>query len=63
MQLDPPEGKESDWRKLELAGRAREVEKKKVKRNKEGDCGLIGRRKRKRLAKGDEKVVRSVLVR
>ncbi|CEQ41503.1 SPOSA6832_03238 [Sporobolomyces salmonicolor] len=46
LQLDPPLGKLSDWRKAELATKDKEREKKRAKRAKEGDCGLMGRRKR-----------------
>ncbi|GAA5950508.1 hypothetical protein JCM21900_004834 [Sporobolomyces salmonicolor] len=46
LQLDPPLGKSSDWRKAELATKDKEREKKRAKRAKEGDCGLMGRRKR-----------------
>lgn len=49
MQLDLPEGKVSDRRKAELAVREAEKEKKRAKRQREGDCGLAGRRKRKSL--------------
>ncbi|GAA5836767.1 hypothetical protein JCM3766R1_006258 [Sporobolomyces carnicolor] len=46
LQLDPPEGKVSDQRKAELAVKEKEKEKKRNKRLREGDCGLMGRRKR-----------------
>lgn len=49
LQLDLPEGKVSDRRKAELAVREAEKEKKRAKRQREGDCGLAGRRKRKSL--------------
>ena len=49
LQLDLPEGKVSDRRKAELAVREAEKEKKRAKRQREGDCGLVGRRKRKSL--------------
>ena len=62
VQLEPPIGKESDWRKLELATRAEEKLKKKSRAIRKGDCGLIGRRKRKRLSKEDEKIIRLVLL-
>ncbi|GJN90275.1 hypothetical protein Rhopal_003277-T1 [Rhodotorula paludigena] len=51
LQLDLPEGKTSDWRKAELATREQEKEKKRVKRQREGDCGLSGKRKRASLGK------------
>ena len=51
LQLDPPEGKVSDQRKAELAVIESEREKKRVKRAREGDCGLAGRRKRKLMGK------------
>ncbi|GAA5821152.1 hypothetical protein JCM3770_005694 [Rhodotorula araucariae] len=57
LQLDLPEGKVSDWRKAELAKRASEKEKKRAKCQRDGDCGLSGRRKRASLGKG---AVRSV---
>ncbi|GAA5843981.1 hypothetical protein JCM11251_005931 [Rhodosporidiobolus azoricus] len=56
LQLDLPEGKESDWRKAELAKRASEKEKKRAKRAREGECGLMG--KRKRASRGKEAVKR-----
>ncbi|GAA5877485.1 hypothetical protein JCM1840_003865 [Sporobolomyces johnsonii] len=46
LQLDPPEGKMSDWRKAELATKDKEKHKKRAKTPKEGHCGLMGRRKR-----------------
>ncbi|GAA5895395.1 RNase P/RNase MRP complex subunit [Sporobolomyces salmoneus] len=46
LQLDPPEGKVSDQRKAELAVIEKEKEKKRTKRFREGDCGLMGKRKR-----------------
>ncbi|GAA6023173.1 hypothetical protein JCM11491_003287 [Sporobolomyces phaffii] len=46
LQLDPPLGKVSDQRKAELAVIEREKDKKRTKRTREGDCGLMGRRKR-----------------
>ncbi|GAA5993620.1 hypothetical protein JCM10908_000644 [Rhodotorula pacifica] len=49
LQLDLPEGKVSDRRKAELAVREAEKEKKRSRRQREGDCGLAGRRKRKAL--------------
>ncbi|BGP41455.1 RNase P/RNase MRP complex subunit [Rhodotorula kratochvilovae] len=57
LQLDLPEGKISDWRKAELATRAQEKDKKRVKRQREGDCGLGGRRK---CASSGKAAVRSV---
>ncbi|GAA5828174.1 hypothetical protein JCM5353_007819 [Sporobolomyces roseus] len=51
LQLDPPEGKVSDQRKGELAVIESEKEKKRIKRAREGDCGLAGRRKRKLMGK------------
>lgn len=60
LQLDPPEGKMSDRRKEELAIKAQEKEKKRVKRAREGECGLIGRRKRLSLGKEAEHRIRSV---
>ena len=51
LQLDLPEGKVSDRRKAELAVREAEKEKKRAKRQREGDCGLAGRRKRKSLGR------------
>lgn len=58
LQLDPPEGKMSDQRRAELAKRAGEKEKRQVKRAKEGECGLIGRRKRMSLGKEAEHRIR-----
>ncbi|KPV74297.1 uncharacterized protein RHOBADRAFT_54140 [Rhodotorula graminis WP1] len=46
LQLDLPEGKVSDRRKADLAKRDLEIERKRAKRLREGDCGLSGRRKR-----------------
>ncbi|GAA5991481.1 hypothetical protein JCM11641_002054 [Rhodosporidiobolus odoratus] len=46
LQLETPEGKVSDQRKAELAKKEGEREKKRLKRAREGDCGLAGRRKR-----------------
>ncbi|GAA6028502.1 hypothetical protein JCM8097_007250 [Rhodosporidiobolus ruineniae] len=51
LQLDAPEGKQSDWRKAELAKRELEKDKKRTKRQREGDCGLAGRRKRASMGK------------
>lgn len=52
LQLDPPEGKMSDWRKKELETRDKEKEKRrKRKRASEDGCGLIGRRKQASLGK------------
>ncbi|GAA5998363.1 hypothetical protein JCM5350_007432 [Sporobolomyces pararoseus] len=51
LQLDPPEGKISDQRKAELAVKEREKEKKRIKRLREGECGLTGRRKRASMGK------------
>lgn len=61
LQLDPPEGKLSDWRKKELETAAREKEKKRRNtRAREEGCGLIGRRKRASLGKEALNRVRSV---
>jgi ribonuclease P protein subunit POP4 len=60
LQLEPPQGKESDERKAELLTRSNEKAKKKKKVLREGECGLIGRRKRKVLAKGQELIVKLV---
>ncbi|GAA6015858.1 hypothetical protein JCM10207_008820 [Rhodosporidiobolus poonsookiae] len=51
LQLDLPEGKVSDQRKAELAKRELEKDKKRSKRQREGDCGLAGKRKRKAMGK------------
>lgn len=60
LQLDPPEGKVSDQRKAELAVIEKEKEKKRVKRTREGGCGLMGRRKRAAMGKDAVGSVKSV---
>jgi ribonuclease P protein subunit POP4 len=50
LQLDPPEGKMSDWRKKELEVREIEKSKKRKRTRATTDgCGLIGRRKQRSL--------------
>ncbi|GAA6059763.1 hypothetical protein JCM10212_001971 [Sporobolomyces blumeae] len=51
QQLDPPAGKVSDQRKAELAKKDAEKEKRAAKRKRDGDCGLVGRRKRAAMGK------------
>lgn len=48
----------SDRRKKELTVRLAEKDKKLVKRAREGECGLIGRRKRLSLGKEAEHRIR-----
>lgn len=60
LQLDPPEGKMSDRRKDELARRAVEKEKKRIKKVRDGECGLVGRRKRLTVSKEAQHRVRCV---
>lgn len=52
LQLDPPQGKVSDRRKAQLAMRAREKDAKRLRRQREADCGLIGKRRRVANGKG-----------
>jgi ribonuclease P protein subunit POP4 len=61
LQLDPPEGKVSDQRKAELALKEREKEKKRMKRVREGECGLMGKRKRASMGKAAVGSVKYVL--
>lgn len=48
----------SDWRKAELAKRDQEKQKKRVKKAREGECGLVGRKKRRSLGKEAEHRIR-----
>lgn len=48
----------TEQRKLELEKKAERKEMKRVKRVKEGECGLIGRRRRARMGKEVEGSVR-----
>ena len=59
LQLDPPEGKVSDRRKGQLALRQGEKDARRLRRQREADCGLVGKRRRVGEGKGKE-VVRSV---
>lgn len=60
LQLDAPEGKLSDRRKAELAKREEEKAKKRTKRLRDAECGMVGRRKRARRGDEVEKPVRCV---
>ncbi|KAL8279982.1 hypothetical protein RQP46_007563 [Phenoliferia psychrophenolica] len=58
LQLETPEGKVSDRRKAQLKKREDDKDRKKTNRVNEGACGLVGRRKRKKLGKAFEGNVR-----
>ncbi|KAK4705983.1 ribonuclease P protein subunit POP4, partial [Phenoliferia sp. Uapishka_3] len=58
LQLETPTGKVSDRRKAQLKKQEEEKEKRKVNRVREGDCGLVGRRKRAALGKDFHGTVR-----
>ena len=56
LQLDPPEGKQSDRRKAQLTYRQSEKDAKRLRRQREADCGLIGKRRKVASGKGKEVV-------
>ncbi|KDE05639.1 hypothetical protein MVLG_04010 [Microbotryum lychnidis-dioicae p1A1 Lamole] len=57
LQLEPPEGKESDRRKAELATRKAEKDKRTLAKIRQSGCGLVGKARRKRLGRTvDEKI-------
>lgn len=62
LQLEPPQGKESDQRKAVLAKREHERTQRRVKRIRENDCGLIGRRKRKALDQANQQNIRCDMI-
>lgn len=55
LQLEPPKGKMTEKRRIELEKKALMTEARKIKRVKEGECGLIGRRKRASLMNNEMK--------